>query len=158
VVHRPQVWGAVKAAPWLAYIFFVQNLFHLALPPAIVPTWALAVEEQYYFRLGAAGTLVAPAVDAGERSDCGLVCSPLGATRTPCGLGIANHTPDQTGRHRTGSLLALGLYTIRFSRRVWFGSAWEPRGWELPPRPPLPAGTAFSDSRLVGALPARRWP
>ncbi len=45
----PSVWDAIKAAPWLAYIFFVQNLFHLALPPAIGPTWALAVEEQYYF-------------------------------------------------------------------------------------------------------------
>jgi len=29
------VWEAVKTAPWLAYIFFVQNLFHLTLPPAI---------------------------------------------------------------------------------------------------------------------------
>jgi peptidoglycan/LPS O-acetylase OafA/YrhL len=45
----PSVLGAIKAAPWLAYIFFVQNLFHLALPPALGPTWALAVEEQYYF-------------------------------------------------------------------------------------------------------------
>jgi len=38
------VWEAVKTAPWLAYIFFVQNLFHLTLPPAIGPTWALAIE------------------------------------------------------------------------------------------------------------------
>ena len=43
------VWHAIKTAPWLAYIFFVQNLFHLTLPPAIGPTWALAIEEQYYF-------------------------------------------------------------------------------------------------------------
>jgi len=43
------VWEAVKAAPWLAYIFCVQNLFHLTLPPALGPTWALAIEEQYYF-------------------------------------------------------------------------------------------------------------
>ena len=45
----PTVLRAVKAAPWLAYIFFVQNLFHLSLPPAIGPTWSLAIEEQYYF-------------------------------------------------------------------------------------------------------------
>jgi len=49
VVHRPSVGEAIKTAPWLAYIFCVQNLFHLALPPAIAPTWALAIEEQYYF-------------------------------------------------------------------------------------------------------------
>ena len=29
------VWHAIKTAPWLAYIFCVQNLFHLALPPAL---------------------------------------------------------------------------------------------------------------------------
>jgi hypothetical protein len=45
----PASLDAIKAAPWLAYIFLVQNLFHLALPPAIGPTWALAIEEQYYF-------------------------------------------------------------------------------------------------------------
>ena len=45
----PASWDAIKTAPWLAYIFFVQNLFHLTLPPAIGPTWALAIEEQYYF-------------------------------------------------------------------------------------------------------------
>ena len=45
----PSVLDAIKTAPWLAYIFFVQNLFHLALPPALEPTWALAIEEQYYF-------------------------------------------------------------------------------------------------------------
>ncbi len=45
----PSVSLAIKTAPWLAYIFCVQNLFHLALPPAIQPTWALAIEEQYYF-------------------------------------------------------------------------------------------------------------
>ncbi len=50
------VWDAVKTAPWLAYIFFVQNLFHLALPPAIAPTWALGIEEQYF--------LVCPPVEA----------------------------------------------------------------------------------------------
>ncbi len=45
----PSVMDAIKTAPWLAYIFLVQNLFHLALPPAIGPTWALCIEEQYYF-------------------------------------------------------------------------------------------------------------
>jgi peptidoglycan/LPS O-acetylase OafA/YrhL len=45
----PPVWEAIKTAPWLAYIFCVQNLIHITMPPAIGPTWALAIEEQYYF-------------------------------------------------------------------------------------------------------------
>ena len=56
----PTIWDAVKTAPWLAYIFFVQNLFHLALPPAIGPTWSLAIEEQYYFLWAPARPLPAP--------------------------------------------------------------------------------------------------
>src|ERR1700745_4463767 len=39
---------AFQTAPWWAYLLFIQNLFHLALPPAIGPTWSLAIEEQYY--------------------------------------------------------------------------------------------------------------
>ena len=45
----PSVGEAIKTAPWLAYIFFVQNLVHVTLPPAVGPTWSLAIEEQYYF-------------------------------------------------------------------------------------------------------------
>jgi len=45
----PSVSDAIRRAPWLAYLFCVQNLFHLSLPASIGPTWALAIEEQYYF-------------------------------------------------------------------------------------------------------------
>jgi peptidoglycan/LPS O-acetylase OafA/YrhL len=45
----PPVWQAIKTAPWWAYLLFIQNLFPLQLPPALGPTWALAIEEQYYF-------------------------------------------------------------------------------------------------------------
>ena len=45
----PPVFEAIRTAPWWAYILFLQNLFHLALPPAIGQTWSLAIEEQYYF-------------------------------------------------------------------------------------------------------------
>ncbi|MGA2571525.1 MAG: acyltransferase family protein, partial [Terracidiphilus sp.] len=40
----PPVWQAIKTAPWWAYFLCVQNLFPLNLPPAIGPTWALAIE------------------------------------------------------------------------------------------------------------------
>jgi len=116
----PSVWGAIKAAPWLAYIFFVQNLFHLSLPPALEPTWALAVEEQYYFVWAPvvrwlrrpwmlAGVLVAA-----------LVCSPLTRHLNPMWMwGMYTHTLIKLDGIALGSLLALGIYTIRLSRRTW---------------------------------------
>ncbi len=114
----PPVWEAVKTAPWLAYIFFAQNLFHLTLPPAIGPTWAVAIEEQYYF-------VWAPVVHRLRRPwilatllAVALVASPV--------LRHANlhwMTPTFTLIHLDGlawgSLLALGMYTLRWSRRVW---------------------------------------
>jgi len=112
------VWHAIKTAPWLAYIFCVQNLFHLALPPALGPSWALAIEEQYYFVwapavrwLRAPWTLAVVLVGA-------LVASPL--------IRHANlhwMTPTNTLIHldgiALGSLLALAFYTVKLSRRTW---------------------------------------
>ena len=105
------VWHAFKTAPWLAYIFCVQNLFHLALPPALGPSWALAIEEQYYFVwapvvrfLRAPWALAVVLVAA-------LVASPM--------LRHANlrwMTPTNTLIHldgiALGSLLALAFYTV----------------------------------------------
>ncbi|MGA3160999.1 MAG: acyltransferase [Terracidiphilus sp.] len=118
------VLGAIKAAPWLAYIFFVQNLFHLSLPSALGPTWALAVEEQYYFFWAPivrwlrrpwmlAGVLVAA-----------LISSPLLRHLNPEWLwGLSSHTLIKLDGIALGSLMALGLYTIQLSRRVclWLG-------------------------------------
>jgi peptidoglycan/LPS O-acetylase OafA/YrhL len=151
----PSVWDAVKAAPWLAYIFFVQNLFHLALPPAIGPTWALAIEEQYYFfwaplvrflrRPWMLATVLAGA----------LVASPL--------LRLGHHAwlnPTHTLIHldgiALGSLLALGMYTLPISRRVW---CWIGLGGcvaGIAAAATVAGGTAFLDSALavgfVGAM------
>jgi len=127
IVPNIGVLAAIKAAPWLAYIFFVQNLFHLSLPPALGPTWALAVEEQYYFFwaplvrwLGApkriwvlAGVLTAA-----------LISSPLLRHLNPVWIwNVPNHTLIKLDSIALGSLLALGLYTIQLSRRacLWLG-------------------------------------
>jgi peptidoglycan/LPS O-acetylase OafA/YrhL len=38
----------IAAAPWLYLLLFVQNLWPVLLPGAIGPTWALAIEQQFY--------------------------------------------------------------------------------------------------------------
>lgn len=147
----PTIFEAVKAAPWLAYIFFVQNLFHLALPPAIGPTWSLAIEEQYYF-------LWAPLVRFLRRPwmlatvlVVALVGSPL--------LRLGHHvwlTPTHTLIHldgiALGSLLALGLYTLPFTRSawLWIGLTVLPLG--IAAAATVAGGTAFLDSALAAAF------
>ncbi|MGH9598820.1 MAG: acyltransferase family protein, partial [Terracidiphilus sp.] len=114
----PGVLEAIRTAPWLAYIFFAQNLFHLALPPALGPTWSLAIEEQYYFLWAPlvrilhrprALTLVLAAL---------LVASPLMRW-----ANFAWMTPTNTLIHLDGvawgSLLAVGLHTLALGRRAW---------------------------------------
>jgi peptidoglycan/LPS O-acetylase OafA/YrhL len=114
----PSIAVAVKSAPWLAYIFFVQNLFHLALPPALGQTWSLAIEEQYYF-------LWAPLVKVLRRPwmlltllACVLAASPLIGS-----LHFKWVTETNTLTHldgiAMGSLLALALHVLILSRRTW---------------------------------------
>lgn len=144
----PSVMDAIKAAPWLAYIFCVQNLFHLALPPALQPTWALAIEEQYYF-------VWAPVVRWMRRPwmlaavlVCALATSPL--------LRLGHHawlTPTHTLIHldgiALGSLLALGMHTLALRQRTWL---WVGLGgmvagfWAAAT---IAGGTAFLDSALA---------
>jgi peptidoglycan/LPS O-acetylase OafA/YrhL len=144
----PTITAAIKTAPWLAYIFFVQNLFHLAIPPAIGPTWSLAIEEQYYF-------LWAPLVRFLRRPwmlaavlSGALVASPL--------LRLANfqwmtltHTLIHLDGIAWGSLLALGLYTLPLSRRAWLfmGLGGIPLGFWAAAT--VAGGTAFLDSALA---------
>ena len=120
----PSVWEAVKTAPWLAYIFFVQNLFHVTLPPALGPSWALAIEEQYYFFWAPlVRWLRRPWMLAGVLA-CALVCSPLVRHLNPVWLWtLPTHTLIKLDGIALGSLMALGLYTLRLSRRVclWIG-------------------------------------
>ncbi|HEX8713563.1 MAG TPA: acyltransferase, partial [Terracidiphilus sp.] len=114
----PGIWEAIRTAPWWAYLFFVQNLFHLSLPPSLGPTWSLAIEEQYYF-------LWAPLVRVLRRPWlllaillCAIAASPI--------LGMCHFrwvTETSTFTHldgiAMGSLLALGLHVLLLSRRVW---------------------------------------
>ena len=114
----PGVWEAVKTAPWWAYIFFLQNLVHISLPPALGPTWSLAIEEQYYF-------LWAPLLRVLRRPRllfavlvCAMAASPIIGS-----LHFKWSTETSTLTHfdgiAMGSLLALGIHVLSLSRRMW---------------------------------------
>lgn len=139
---------AIATAPWWAYFLCIQNLFHLAIPPALQPTWALAIEEQYYF-------LWAPAVRWLRRPwmlaivlVAALVASPL--------IRHANlhwMTPTNTLIHldgiALGSLLALAFYTLPIARRawLWIGVAALVLGFAAAAT--IAGGTAYLDSALA---------
>jgi peptidoglycan/LPS O-acetylase OafA/YrhL len=147
----PPVLEAIKAAPWWAYIFFVQNLFHLTLPPAIGPTWSLAIEEQYYFLWAPLVRFLRRPWMLGAVLAAALVASPL--------MRMTHHawiTPTHTLTHLDGiawgSLLALGLHTLPISRRawLWMGLASIPLGIAVAAT--IAGGTAFLDSALSVAF------
>lgn len=109
---------AMRTAPWWAYLLFLQNLFPLALPPALGPTWALAIEEQYYFVwaplvrwLRTPALLAVPLVAA-------LIASRIFRRGHPSWI-TPTHTLIHLDGIALGSLLAIGLYTVRLSRRTW---------------------------------------
>jgi peptidoglycan/LPS O-acetylase OafA/YrhL len=144
----PTILEAVKAAPWLAYVFFVQNLFHLSLPPALGQTWSLAIEEQYYF-------VWAPAVRFVKRPWM-LACA-LGAAviASPLVRHANLHwmTPTHTLIHLDGiawgSLLALGLLTLKWSRGVWLALGLSGMGLGFAAAATVAGGTAYLDSALA---------
>ena len=144
----PSVWDAIKTAPWLAYIFCVQNLFHLALPPALQPTWALAIEEQYYFIwaplvrvLRRPWMLAAPLIAA-------LIASPM-LRHTHLHWITPTHTLTHLDGIAWGSLLAIGMHTLKLSRRtwLWLGVAGSILGFLAAGT--IAGGTAYLDSGLA---------
>ena len=144
----PPIFEAIKNASWWAYILFLQNLFHFTLPPSIGPTWSLAIEEQYYF-------LWAPVVRLLRRP--WTLAAVLAGALMAAPLFRLSHftwiTPTHTLTHidgiAMGSLLALGLYTLPLSRRVWFamGLAGIVAGFLAAGT--VAGGTAFLDSALT---------
>ena len=145
----PSVLDAIRTAPWLAYIFFVQNLFHIALPPAIGPTWSLAIEEQYYF-------LWAPLVRSVRRPWMLSAILVAAFAASP----LLDHHPWLTPTHTLihldgiaiGSLLALALHTLKLSRRVWLWIGLSAAVFGFLVTATIAGGTRFLDSALAIAF------
>ena len=144
----PGVMDAIRTAPWLAYLFLVQNLFHLTLPPAIGPTWALCIEEQYYFFWAPVVRYLRKPWMLAAVLLCSLVGSPW--------LRFGHHawlTPTHTLIHLDGiawgSLLAIGLHTLNLSRRVWLWIGLGSMAVGIWAAATIAGGTAFLDSALA---------
>ena len=139
---------AIRNAPWWAYALFVQNLFHLALPAAIGPTWSLAIEEQYY-------VVWAPIVRFLRRP--WLLAIPLIAALIASPLFRMSHhtwiTPTHTLTHldgiAMGSLIALALHTLAFGRRVWLTLGCIGIAFGFSSAATIAGGTAFLDTALT---------
>jgi peptidoglycan/LPS O-acetylase OafA/YrhL len=134
----------------VAYAFFVQNLRHTLLPGTLGPTWSLAIEEQYYvvwapvvrfFR----GRLswVLPAILLAM-----VAASPLFRLSHAHWLNTT-HTLIHLEGIALGSLLALGLYGIRLSRRVWLWIGLAATFFGFLAAATIFGGTAFLDSGLA---------
>lgn len=144
----PSVWDAVRTAPWWAYLLFVQNLFPLALPPALGPTWALAIEEQYYFIWAPAVRWLRHPALLALLPACAFVAAPL-IRHAHLHWITPTHTLIHLDGLALGCLLAIALYTLRFGRRAWLalGVAALVLGWVAVFT--VAGGTAYLDTALA---------
>ena len=113
----PTIGQAIRTAPWWAYALFLQNMFHIVLPPALGPTWSLAIEEQYYF-------VWAPLVRVLRWP--WLMAVVLLAAIVACPLVRQAHFHWMTSTHTLGhldgiawgSLIAIALHRLHMARRI----------------------------------------
>jgi peptidoglycan/LPS O-acetylase OafA/YrhL len=139
---------AIRTAPWWAYLLFVQNLFRLDLPAGLGPTWSLAIEEQYYLLWAPlVRFLRKPWMLAGALATA-LVASPL-FRMTHFAWITKTHTLTHLDGIAMGSLIALALYTLSWSRRTWLiiGLSAIALGFTLAGT--IAGGTALLDSALT---------
>jgi peptidoglycan/LPS O-acetylase OafA/YrhL len=113
----------VSGAPWLYLLLFVQNLWPIALPGSIGPTWSLAIEEQFYLFWTPIARRLPPRwlLLAGVAM---LATSPL--VRLYCGARLtATNTITHLDGLAIGSLLAIALRVFALPIGAW---RWISRG------------------------------
>lgn len=107
----------LRSAPWLHYIFFVQNLFFISLPGTMGPTWSLAIEEQFYVfwapvaRFVKNASLVPILIGV-------LILSPV-LRAVNNGFLTKTHTLTHLDGLAIGALIAMGLRSDLLSRTMW---------------------------------------
>ena len=144
----PTPWEAIKAAPWLAYLFCVQNLFHLSLPPVIGPTWALAIEEQYYFFWAPIVRFLRRPWMLGVVLLSALAISPA-LRHAHLAWITPTHTLIKLDGLALGSLLALGLHTLRLGRKTWLALGWAAFVGGMTAAATVAGGTSLLDTALA---------
>jgi peptidoglycan/LPS O-acetylase OafA/YrhL len=145
------VFEAIKAAPWLAYLLFMQNLFRITLPPAIGPTWSLAIEEQYYFAWAPLVRFIRKPLALASILVLALIGSTAFRLSHFAWLTLTNTLIHLDGI-AWGSLLALGLCTLALSRRTWTWLGLAGCAAGLAAAATIAGGTAFLDSALAIAF------
>ena len=107
----------IAAAPWLFLLLFVQNLWPIALPGAIGPTWSLAIEQQFYVFWAPIARQIPPRWLLLVATAM-LATSPL--VRLFCGYHL---TPTNTLTHldglAVGALIAIALRVLDWPLRAW---------------------------------------
>ena len=147
--QNPQhAWRITSTAPWLYYALFVQNLFALALPGPIGPTWSLAIEEQFYLAWAPIGRRLSLRHMAILLATVFVASPAIRACYT--GLLTPTHTLIHLDGLAIGSLIAVLLRMDTFSKPVWrklgvAGIAFGIFGVGLM----LFRGTAFADTFLA---------
>jgi peptidoglycan/LPS O-acetylase OafA/YrhL len=145
------VWAAIRSAPWWAYLLFLQNLFRLAIPPAINQTWSLAIEEQYYFLWAPIVRFVRPAVALAFLLGGIVLACPLMRLLHPHWL-TPTHTLIHLDGIALGSLISIGLYTVHLRRRTWLWIGLSSLVIGIAAAATIAGGTAFLDSALALAF------